>query len=366
MSGSSLSDPRRHDLDALRAMAMLLGIALHAALAFVPIGWIVQDNQQHEAFGLLTAAIHGFRMPLFFMMSGFFTAMLWRKRGLHALLQHRFRRIFLPLLLGVLTIVPLMNLLYGLPLFTPWFHHLWFLWHLCWLLAGFALLALIGRRLPPFVMPSWPLLSAARYLWLVPLTMALTAFMAGFGPDTSDRLLPMPHVLLFYAIFFAFGALYYGCDDPHGQIGRWWWLILPMGLLIIFPLGLTLDPQVLAIPRVIPVFFQALYPWVMIFGLMGLFRWLFRRQNQALRYVSDSSYWLYLAHLPLIIIAQYLVREWPLPAGVKFGLICLSVTAILLLAYQTLVRHSWLGALLNGPRRRPLKNTAPATDRSIT
>ena len=316
---------------------MLLGILLHTALTFVPIGWVVQDTQQHEGFGFLIAAIHGFRMPLFFVMSGFFTAMLWRKRGLRALLHHRFRRVFLPLLLGIVTIVPIMNLLNGLPVYTPTFHHLWFLWHLCWFVVGFALIVLIGRRLPSIILPHWLVLSPVRYLWLVPLTMILTAFMSGFGPDTSDGLLPMPHVLLFYAIFFGFGALYFGHDDPDGEIGRWWWLVLPSGLLIVFPLGLTLDPVVLEIPRVIPVFFQALYPWVMTFGLMGLFMWLFRRESQTMRYVSDSSYWLYLVHLPLIIVAQYVVRRWQLPPGVKFGLICLSVTAFLLLTYQLLV-----------------------------
>lgn len=45
-------------------------------------------------------------MPLFFLISGFFTAMLWRKRGLRALLAHRFQRIFLPMILGLLTIIP--------------------------------------------------------------------------------------------------------------------------------------------------------------------------------------------------------------------------------------------------------------------
>ena len=341
---------------------MLLGIVLHSALAFAPIGWVVQDSRQHEGFGFLIAAIHGFRMPLFFMMSGFFTAMMWRKRGPRGLIQHRFRRILLPLLLGVVTIVPIMNWLNGLPLYAANLHHLWFLWHLCWLVAGFVLIALIGRQLPAIKLPHWLVLSPIRYLWLLPLTMILTAFMGGFGPDTSDGLLPMPHVLLYYAIFFGFGALYFGSDDPDGQIGRWWWLLLPFGLLIVFPLGLTLDPDVLDIPHVTPVFFQALYPWVMTFGLMGLFIWLFRRESQAMRYVSDSSYWLYLAHLPLIIVAQYMVRQWPLPAGIKFTLICLSVTAFLLLTYQILVRYGWLGTLLNGPRQRPEKTVAPAAD----
>ncbi len=97
---------RRHDLDALRAVAMLLGIVLHAALSFAPIPWTVTDTQQGEFYQVLFAAIHGFRMPFFFLISGFFTAMLWRKRGLGGLIKQRLKRILVPLVIGCLTIVP--------------------------------------------------------------------------------------------------------------------------------------------------------------------------------------------------------------------------------------------------------------------
>ena len=63
--------------------------------------------------------------------------------------------------------------------------------------------------------------------------------------------------------------------------------------------------------------FQVSYAWLMVFGLMGLFRRLLSRESRPMRYVSDSSYWLYLAHLPLIIGVQLYVRVWDLPALVK-------------------------------------------------
>ena len=100
---------RYHEMDALRAVAMILGIALHSALSFVPFPWGVQDSEQHGVFGTFFFVVHGFRMPVFFVMSGFFTAMLWRRRGLVSILNQRFMRVFLPCMIGIFTICPLQD-----------------------------------------------------------------------------------------------------------------------------------------------------------------------------------------------------------------------------------------------------------------
>ncbi|MCB1097244.1 MAG: acyltransferase family protein [Verrucomicrobiae bacterium] len=88
---------------------MLLGILLHGMLSFMPMPiWPWQDLRQSGAYELLNHAIHGFRMPLFFLLSGFFTAMLWKRRGLKALLRHRAKRILVPMILGTLLVWPMM------------------------------------------------------------------------------------------------------------------------------------------------------------------------------------------------------------------------------------------------------------------
>jgi len=107
----SSSGRRRHDLDALRGFAMLLGIALHASLAFFPAFWAVQDSKvdQGGLYDEFFNAVHGFRMPLFFLLSGFITTMVWRRRGLGSLVRQRVTRVFIPLAIGAVTIVPLMD-----------------------------------------------------------------------------------------------------------------------------------------------------------------------------------------------------------------------------------------------------------------
>ena len=140
-------------------------------------------------------------------------------------------------------------------------------------------------------------------------------------------------------------------------------MTLPLALLVVFPFGLEFATGELGFggqllagawqQRVAAVFLQVLYAWMMTFALMGLFRRLLSRESKTMRYLSDSSYWLYLAHLPLIFLAQAAVRSWPLPPSVKFLLVCGVITAILLVSYEKLVRYTWLGTMLNGPRSRP-------------
>ena len=105
---------RRTDLDALRSFAMLLGVALHASLSFFADPWPVHDTRRSDLLPLFYVFVHGFRMPLFFLLSGYFTMLVYRRRGLKSLLEQRFTRIFLPLVIATATIVPLDTALKGI------------------------------------------------------------------------------------------------------------------------------------------------------------------------------------------------------------------------------------------------------------
>lgn len=536
---------RRHDLDSLRAIAMLLGIVIHAILSFVPIPWPVQDTHQHEAYGLLFSYLHGFRMPLFFLLSGFFTAMLWRKRGLRSLLWHRFKRIFLPMIVAMITVLPVMYGIIAVSIFTgsnqrhaqvdisetentfwnalktgdleavktniengtdlksldpviyvpplsiaaihnqpeitalliengaaidfqtqdgstalhsaaffghpdvvkvllekgaktnlinrygqtivqtmavdwattefiinmvkiektqeeleagraqcaelfkqyigdepeaaavswmdtvrflqtiPMFSHLWFLWFLCWLVAGFSVYAVIANLMQWKGFPSWLMMTPMCYLWLIPITLIAQWYMTqqAFGPDTSEGLIPLFHVLFYYAIFFGFGALYFDTHDNSGRLGQYYWLTLPIASFVIFPLGIEFmyggfgirewfDPSM---HKPISNLMQVSFAWLMTFGLMGLSLNHFSGERYWMRYLSDSSYWLYITHLPLVFLAQIIVREWQIPSIIKLILIVAVVTGILLLCYQWFVRYTFIGRFLNGLRTKPGK-----------
>ena len=352
---------RFHELDALRAFAMLLGIVLHTALFFVPDLWskaYSAEGYPAEVSGIYTLlffGIHGFRMPVFFLLSGFFTALLWQRRGLRQLAFQRLKRIGLPLAIGAFTVIPIttFSFLWAFDAeefsFSWWpfiwlttLNHLWFLWFLLCLCAGFILAVKLGMK---FSHPAiW---------WLaVPLSLAPQLLMHEpvFGPDTSEGLIPNPVVLGYYALFFVFGAFLF---QRKIQISPWWTLALLPALTLVFFGGLTLlydFKQDWAKP--LADVLQMAFAWLMCFGLIGLFRLIASRERSWVRYLSDASYWLYLWHLPLIVVAFELLALWRFSIHLKFVLMNLAVTVILLVVYQFGVRYTPIGTMLNGKRTR--------------
>jgi peptidoglycan/LPS O-acetylase OafA/YrhL len=237
----------------------------------------------------------------------------------------------------------------------PIFSHLWFLWFLCGMVAGFSVFAWFTNRIGWKPAPRRWVTSPLSYLWLVPLTLIPAWFMGrempNFGPDTSSSILPPLHLLTYYALFFGYGALYFDSEDHEGRLGRRWWLILPLALLVVYPIGLSLTYGAGKL-RGNGILLQVIYVWMMSAAMMGLFRRFVSQERPWIRYLSDASYWMYLAHLPLVIAAQLWVRDWPLAAAWKFLLVCGAVFALLLVSYEYLVRYTWIGALLNGRKHR--------------
>jgi glucan biosynthesis protein C len=95
-----------------------------------------------------------------------------------------------------------------------------------------------------------------------------------------------------------------------------------------------------------------LFCWLLTFGFLGMALGMLNRPQPALSYLADSSYWVYLTHLPIVGLLQVDLHPLPIPAAWKF-LIVLSVTMALTLAsYQVMIRHTFLGVWLHGRRGR--------------
>jgi peptidoglycan/LPS O-acetylase OafA/YrhL len=103
---------RYHAFDRVRALAMLLGVVYHALLfPMLMGGWGPAASGPSSTPKLLGDWMHSFRMPLFFLIAGFFGRMMLAKYGTAGFLRRRWERIALPLMIGLVTFSPLNTLI---------------------------------------------------------------------------------------------------------------------------------------------------------------------------------------------------------------------------------------------------------------
>ena len=399
---------RLHAIDALRAAAMLLGVYLHTALAYMytPHGVSpVTDPSRSYFFDATVAGIHGFRMQLFYVVSGIFAAMLIGRKGVRAFVVNRLGRIAVPLGVGALILCPMVawTFIAGRRLTGvdaagagPWAAladagasgswmlgwaipmHLWFLWYLlamCVVAAALsAVLAGVNWSFPRVArFVGW---SARSMYGLVPLAVLATLAtlpMSRWMIDTPRGWSLSPTLLAYYGLFFGWGFVLYGCNGGlAGVARRYGWLTLIAVVsyfLLVVAAGLSTRLTAAGAPPVLanlpPAAAQAIFTWSAILAGFGLaLRFLSHptpRLAPVLHYVADASYWIYLTHLPLIYFLHVVLYPWPASAFVKVPVIIIVTFALTLATYATLVRHTFIGRQLNGPRRRPLLHGLPAT-----
>lgn len=378
-------EERLHALDNLRAVAMLLGIVLHAGISFMTLnfGWVARDVSLHWTFDLMVGLIHGFRMQLFFFLAGFFARLLHERLGDAGFAKQRLKRIGLPFLLGLVTLIPLIGALWvwGLrqakpaaeTLFQPEqkidsipIGHLWFLEYLlvCYALA--LVVVWLARRLPAIVFNQgdrafdWLMRSPLKALVLVPPTFLClwNGPMWGEVEQAGVSFFPTLRAVAYYGLFFGVGWWLHRRRHQLGELSRFLKSSLAFALLAMLIHGTVIisqpkpaQPDYLAL-KVASLSCAALYAWLMTFAVTGWFLRFAGQPQPWVRYLADASYWCYLVHLPLVLWLQVLVAKAPVSGWLKFSGILLVTMLLLLASYHWCVRYTWIGRMLNGPREK--------------
>jgi glucans biosynthesis protein C len=366
---------RLHALDNLRALMMWLGIVLHVAVihgereALLP--W--RDERRTALADFLMAFIHAFRMPVFFILAGYFVALLARSRGAGGLARHRLRRLGLPFLVfwpPVFAACVVLSLLFlhrivrgswGLDRSLMADHptvpqgpstmHMWFLWLLLW----FSLLAAALLRWfdGPWLQRGAAILRRLGSTAWGPVVLTLPLVLAGLGyPDGLVRpngaFLPPAAEWLHNGMFFVFGLALLGHQQPLFDLYRRRCKAYALaGVLPFVAAGALVEAHA---PAVAIAFVYNMSSWLWSFALIGLALRVLDRRSAWLSYLADSSYWVYLVHMPLTIGLGALLFGLALPAVAKMAINISATTLVCLVSYQLFVRFTWVSVLLNGKR----------------
>ena len=362
---------RYYGLDALRAVAMALGIVLHAALPYFNTyeKW-PSDDGESLAIWVVFEFIHIWRMPLFFILGGFFGALVVKKRSWKAYRNQRWRRIGLPLIvfLPLIALVMPYIWLYGLQgsfrggveiesHFNPW--HLWFLFHLLTFVIVMTMWNL-GRQLFTILIPSnairivWR--SSARALLRViyfPVPVTLSVILMIVLIPSGAELIGNPLASFAY---FLFGYGLFHRASMMRSIKHYWVAYLVSGS-VGFIVYLWTVPQVVDIyssggenDGLGLVFIGLKVGCAVTFslGLIGFAEQRLNTYNSSWRWLADSSYWVYVSHLPIVTFVTFLMFKISAPSEVKFLIAIFATSLITLATYRFFVRRTFVGVILNG------------------
>lgn len=387
--GAAATGIRYHYMDNLRAIAMLAGVVFHAGLAYSPLMneiWLSADPQNSSVIDVVSWFLHLFRMPLFFLIAGFFACYLVDKRGRLGFVSNRAVRIlipfvvFLPLIwitLGsgvawalakvdnpspLLSMLAFMASVPDAPPPPATTTHLWFLYNL----SQFYIVYLLIDRTGALSSKWAAILTSPKFLVFgLPLLIA-PALASQWAPHPApEKFVPQLWSFGFYGFFFLVGVQFFRRMEMLDNLRPWapWLtatsLMLYAVLYHFLPNSLSLQEamtvtQGVAIDaRQIGVgLLEAVIAVHMTLVCLVAGRRFMDRASPAVRYVADSSYWVYIIHLPVVFFIQYLLLDTNWNLWLEFAISALGTLGIGLISYAVLVRHTPIGWLLNGRRRR--------------
>lgn len=364
---------RFYYMDALRSVLMMLGVVTHSAMVYgAPTRWLIASDRYSPALEKLVLVLQSFRMPAFFIISGFLTGMMLQKYASSRFVRHRLVRLVIPLVCAATLINPWLNALrtdqthpqgFLAYLFSAdyltdgeWSLHLWFLVNLI-LYSLLAVVAspLLGRLLGGRVwgavlrLPGWTALLALGLPLVNMAALRVVWHLAGTGHDAILwGVLELPRIAEHVAPFLVGLAMWHS-DALRRAIAsaRFWGPGLALSCALLWWYSLSDAHQE---PRYVE------YAWqLMAWGAAGLVLAAFKRfadrPSAIFAYLSEAAYSVYLLHMLFVVAIGTVLVAAGVPAWLGFPLLLLGGAAGSLAVHHYLIRRRpLLGLMFNGKR----------------
>lgn len=354
-------------------MFAIIGVLLfHSAMPFAAEeGWHIKNKETSYLFTEFNFWLSRFRMPLLFFISGAVSYFILIKKSGSQFIGMRFHRLIIPLLFGMLVIVPpqiyMERLTQGFAgtyfdfyprIFdgepypkgnTSW-HHLWFILYLfIYNLLAAPLFAWIVRGNGRKFFNRFHFLATGKwiYVMMLPGVLILTSLTLQF-PQTNDLI----HDWARLPYWFSFLLVGFACIAFHSlveSLERNRRLSLLLAFITIIAINYFRWNAVEPWDSISSwqsdwrtYAYLALYPltgWLWVFALIGYGKKYINRRHKFMNYVNEAVYPFYILHQTIIVMLAYYVVQVSDSILSKYIFIVLVTFALSMLLYHLVIRE---------------------------
>jgi glucans biosynthesis protein C len=356
---------RQYYLDWLRAGAMFLLVFYHSGRLFDEPGWHLKNAMGNHAIEIFNRVLDLWQMPLFFLVAGAAVWFSMGSRGAGAFAKERILRLLVPLIFGMLILVPpqvYLERIYDGDFtgsFWAWWPHTFqgtystgdastgnLSWHHLWFLAYlfvFSMLLIpvfryfrredkkpmIDKIAGFFSKPGAILLPA------IPLVLVDITLRDIYGSGNQNLYNDWAN-FLFYILVFFYGFIMVSDARIMQAVKRHTWVAAAILAVCIF-LIVMVDNGVFG-PEFIKTVLWPIGTWLALLFWIGLAMRLLNFTNGLIRYANDAVLPVYILHQTLIITIGYFVIQWNWPVAAKYPFIVISVFLSALAIYEVVRR----------------------------
>ena len=348
---------REPAFDALRVYLLFLGFVFHSLLSYIdtPIYnlWPYKDEVHVILFDGIAALIHSFRTPTFFFISGYFADKMFHNKNLYKVFKKRIARLGIPFIIAMLFCFPIVNIGFSLSnginnIFSIDFiypkleskgsrmhpSYLWFLYYL--IIFSLIHLSIVRLKITLFFKHM------SAFLIVICMIVILTLILFFDHQNElngSYSFFPKLTSVLGFFLFYLSGIVFSRNIQFLTAIARNSIRISFLGAIIFsgYIYLVSINPIYVANSNDINLKIQCLYSLlsvILTISTIGLFVRFYKKSSSWINYFSDSSYFIYLIHLPIIIIAVAFLSSFSFSSGIKFVIVLtVSIAVSLFLNY---------------------------------
>ena len=373
---------RQSYLDWLRIMAIAGVLFFHSAMPFAAEeSWHIKNSETSNLFLEFNFFMSRFRMPLLFFISGAVAFFMLQKRTAAQFIGLRFRRLFIPLLFGMLLIVPLQvymervnqgfkgNFFQFYPsIFNtgPYpegnlsWHHLWFVAYLfVYDVALAPLFKWLIRNKQRLVFFNWLAKGKRVYVLMAPSVILFAALVVHF-PETHDLINDwcwFIYWLLFFLTGFiclCFPALVKSLErNRRTSFGLAFLSIIIINYLRwnqLEPFDVLTNWQ--NDPRTYIYFsLKAVTAWLWVYTAVGYGKRYLDKKHSVLHYLNSAVYPFYILHQTVVVVIAYYVVRTTDSILLKYSFIVLVSFLLSMAIYHVFIRPFAITRFLFGSKK---------------